>query len=529
LKATKAAIIRQAQLAKKDFANGRVSSHTKQAIDTLADYSNAAVELLELALDEAAKEQPDQALVNSFIFLFGQASEALRLDIEAGYKTALDIAEMVRKRLVTAGQSGTVDPSMILTLAQSFGTAKLDLGEELPAVVEHMIEQVGAANAGESDPAAMLGFVADLAKQVDGDAFALFSVIEESSVGMPDESRAVMGMALLFSGEAAAAEASIGWLLDPATAVRRATANALGDAARKGKVTPIMLRRMITMRNWLPEDSRPALDAVIATARRKGVPPAQWDDVEVRRIITTGIDGSGAIGVLAHCRNKRKNVLGSLVLKHGIGVRDSWAQEGMTKREIDRTFLDAAVVDQFTIGPDFLLTSIGHFLALGRQTGTMPPFGLVRFLEAVDISSVQPQLMSAASLLDTIEEGRAIGADGLEQLLADSVDLATDYVFVDSWFESGDEVDAVLVGNRQAPHKRAALIMENVLEPRREWWTQVAAWAACILYRAGNDERWQEFYALASAMVQGRALKEIPLMYKVASQTVSAWEHRQDG
>jgi hypothetical protein len=32
-------------------------------------------------------------------------------------------------------------------------------------------------------------------------------------VGVPDESRAAMGMALLFSGEAAAAEASIGWLL----------------------------------------------------------------------------------------------------------------------------------------------------------------------------------------------------------------------------------------------------------------------------------------------------------------------------
>ena len=59
-----------------------------------------------------------------------------------------------------------------------------------------------------------------------------------------------------------------------------------------------MLRRMIAIGNWLPEDSRPALDAAIATARRKGVPPAQWDDVEVRRLITTGIDGSGAIGVL---------------------------------------------------------------------------------------------------------------------------------------------------------------------------------------------------------------------------------------
>ena len=227
MKATKTVIIRQAQLAKKDISSGRVSSHAEQAVNTLADYSNAAVELLELALAEAAKEPPDQALVDSFIFLFGQASEALRLDIEAGYKTALDIAEMVRKRLVTASQSGTVDPSMIWTLAQSFGAAKLDLGEELPAVVEHVIEQVGAANAGDDGPAAMLGFVADLIKRVDGDAFALFSCLNETSVGVPDESRAAMGMALLFSGEAAAAEASIGWLMDPATVVRRAAANAL--------------------------------------------------------------------------------------------------------------------------------------------------------------------------------------------------------------------------------------------------------------------------------------------------------------
>jgi hypothetical protein len=529
LKVTKAAIIRQAQRAKKDIASGHVSRHARQAVDTLADYSNAAVELLELALDEAAKEQPDQALVDSFIFLFGKASEALRLDIEAGYKTASDIAERVRKRLVAASQSGAVDPSVILSLAQSFGVAKLDLGEVLPAVVEHLIEQVGAANAGDGDPAAMRGFVADLAKQVNGDAFALFSCFEETSVGVPDESRAAMPMALLFSGEAAAVEASIGWLLDPATPVRRATANALGDAARKGNVTPTMLRRMITMRNWLPEDSRSALDAAIATARRKGVSPAQWDEVGVRQLITTGVDGSGAIGVLAHCRNQRKNVLGSLVLKHGAGVRDAWAQEGLTQKEIDGAFLEAGLIDQFTIAPDFLPTAIGHFLALGHQTCTMPPFGLVRFLEAVGVPSVQPQLMSAASLLDTIEEGRAIGADEFEHLLADGFEVAADYFFVDSWFESGDAVDAVLMGNRGAPNRRRALIMEKVLEPRREWWAQAAAWAAYILYRNGNGERWQEFYAVASAMVQSRALQEISLMHTVAAQTVSAWEHRQDG
>lgn len=91
---------------------------------------------------------------------------------------------------------------------------------------------------------------------------------------------------------------------------------------------------MITMRNWLPEDSRGALDTAIATARRKGGSPAQWDEVEIHQLVSTGVDGSGAIGVLAHCRSKRKNLLGSLVLKHGFGVRDGWARDGITAKEI---------------------------------------------------------------------------------------------------------------------------------------------------------------------------------------------------
>jgi hypothetical protein len=49
------------------------------------------------------------------------------------------------------------------------------------------------------------------------------------------------------------------------------------------------------------------------------------------------------------------------------------------------------------------------------------------------------------------------------------------------------------------------------------------------LHQAGNDERWQDFYAAALAMVQKRALDEISLMKKVAEQTVMAWEARQIG
>ena len=180
----------------------------------------------------------------------------------------------------------------------------------------------------------------------------------------------------------------------------------------------------------------------------------------------------------------------------------------------------------FTISADFTRRAVGHFLALGHETGLMPPFGLVHFLEAVGVSSVQPELLSASSLLDTIQDGSAISTNAFEDLLAEGSDLVNDYSFLDSWFEAGDEVDALLTGNHAARKKREALIIEKVLEPRREWWAQAVSWAAYILYQAGNAERWQEFYAAALAMVQKRPLHEVSLMKIVAEQTVMASQTR---
>ena len=529
MKAKNTELLRLARLVQKDIASGRVSDNVRLAVAALADYQNPVIELLELALKQNDKEK-SRSLIDALAYLFSNALEALRFDIEAGYKTASELAESVRRRLYAAASAAETDPEVIFFLIQCLGEAKIDLGESLRAMVEQLIEKIGhehTAELGLTDPAELLGFIGDLIKQADGDEFALFSVLGESADGFPDEHRSVMATALLYSGEAAAVEASIGWLLDPAKSVRQSMANALEDAARKGNVTPTMLRRMITMRNWLPEDSRAALDGAVASARRKGVSPAQWDDVQVCQLVTTGVDGSGAIGVLAHCRNKRKNVLGSLVLKHGFGVRDAWATFGVKQKEIENAFVEVSLLDGFPVSADFIRRAVGHFLALGHETGLMPPFGLVRFLEAVGVSSVQPALLSTSSLLDSIQDGRAISAGTFDDLLAEGSGLENDYLFLDSWFEAGDEVDAVLTGNPIASKKREALIIEKVLEPRREWWAQAAAWAAYILYQAGNDERWQEFYTAALAMVQKRPLHEIALLQMVAEQTVEAAEVRQ--
>jgi hypothetical protein len=529
MKAKNTELLRLARLVQKDIASGRVSDNARLAVAALADYQNPVIELLELALKQNDKER-SRSLIDALAYLFRNALEALRFDIEAGYKTASGLAESVRRRLYTAARAADTDPDVIFFLIQCLGEAKIDLGKDLRAMVEQLIEKTGQKKTAELDlagPAELLGFIGDLVEQADGDEFALFSVLGESADGVPDEHRSVMATALLYSGEATAVEASIGWLLDPARSVRQSMASALEDAARKGNVTPTMLRRMITMRNWLPEDSRAALDAAVAAARRKGVSPAQWDDVEVCQLVTTGVDGSGAIGVLAHCRNKRKNVLGSLVLKHGFGVRDAWATFGVKQKEIESAFVEVSLLDEFPVSADFIRRAVGHFLALGHETGLMPPFGLVRFLEAVGIASVQPALLSTSLLLDNIQDGNAISANEFEDLLVEGSDLVHDYLFLASWFEAGDDVDAVLTADLIARKARELLILEKVLEPRREWWAQAAAWTGYILYQAGNDERWQEFYAAALAMVQKRPLHEITLLQMVAEQTVEASEVRQ--
>jgi hypothetical protein len=72
--------------------------------------------------------------------------------------------------------------------------------------------------------------------------------------------------------------------------------------------------------------------------------------------------------------------------------------------------------------------------------------------------------VNATSLLDTIQDGRAISHSVFEDLLAKDFDLVDDYEFMDSWFEVGDEVDAALTGNRATRRKPEALIIEKVLE-----------------------------------------------------------------
>jgi hypothetical protein len=522
-----------AKLVAKDVAAGQPGDHSRTASRLLEASPEAALDLLELLLAEGRKKRPNPKLISACVFLFGQTLESLRYGVEAGHGEARSHVKAVCARLLAAGREGEAAPELLLLLLTEFATAKLDPGEELRALMIELVERNADQAPAATDTGPMAEFAADLAKTVKGDVFALHAHLTEMGAAFPEEHRGAMAAMLLHSGEPVAREAAVGWLLDPSASVRASVAGRLAAAAPQGRVTPVMLRRMIAVRNWLPETGggRSALDHAIQACRRKGVECASWPEAQVRDILASGVDGSGAVGVLVICREGRRHALASLLLKHGIGVRDAWAQHGMSHAEVEGIQLEAGgSVDQYAVDREFLRTAAAHFLAVSLETGTLPPFGLVDFLETVGLHSVQPELLPTEALVALLEKGlepQARTPAVLDGLLTQGADLAEVYPFLDSWFEDGDQVQSLLGAKRLSGAKREAVVLEQVLEPRRRRWADLLAWTAFLLSRSDEDERWIDFYAAARALLEGRGVGDIPVMRYVAGQTVEAQRQRQ--
>jgi hypothetical protein len=519
------------KLVAKGVAAGQPGDYSLAASRQLEATPEAALGLVELLLAEGRRKRRNQKLISACVFLFGQALEYLRYGIEAGHGEACAQVDAVCARVLAAGRTGDMEPALLLLLLSEFATAKLEPGEDLRALMIGLLEQ--NADQSAADAGQMVEFAADLAKSVKGDVFALYAHLTETGAAFPEEHRGAMAAMLLQSSEPVAREAAVGWLLDPSPGVRASIADSLAEAAPRGLVTPIMLRRMIAVRNWLPETggSRSALDQAIQACRRQGVDCASWPEAQVRDVLASGVDGSGAIGILVVCREGRRHALGSLLLKHGIGVRDAWTQHGMSRAEVEGILLQTGgSVGQYAVDREFLRTATAHFLAVSLETGTLPPFGLVDFLETVGLHSVQPELMSTEALLVMLEKGiepEARTAAVLDDLLADGAELADEYPFLDSWFEDGDQVQSLLGGKRLSTARREAVVLEQVLEPRRHRWTALLAWTAFLLSRSDEDECWMDFYAAARALADGRGVGDLAIMRYVAGQTVEAQKHRQ--
>jgi hypothetical protein len=114
------------------------------------------------------------------------------------------------------------------------------------------------------------------------------------------------------------------------------------------------------------------------------------------------------------------------------------------------------------------------------------------------------------------------------ELLARSRAVVDRFGFLDSWFEEGAEVEQLLGGKRMARAKRVALVRESLLPKNAPKWADRLARTALLLRHCENEEPWQEFFVSAKEALAGRSLAEVPLMNRVAENTVEAFAARVD-
>ena len=518
-------LARLGKLVAADVATGKPGPHSRSASNFLELQPQAVLELLEMVVAEAGKKRRNEKAVTAYAYMIGQALEFTRYGIEAGHANAVELAESVRKRLLVLGEGGQVEPALLLLTLSQFATAKLNPGPELRELMEHLAAKM-APEIAKSEPVGGLEqHFGELTREVDGDPFLLYAHIGEMSEAFPEDHRAAMGFMMLQCAEAPVREAALGWLLDASASVRNSMSSALEYSAAATGVSGVMLRRMIALRNWLPEPDRESLDRAIHACRRKGVEISPWPSPQVCEVLASVIDGAGAQSIFVVAREGRRNAIACVLLKHGIGIRDAWARHGLTRGELDQFLVQVEGIDLLPISLDYVRIAVAHALAVQKTPDVMPPFPLLDVLETAGLQSIQPEKLPADRVLTMLADASdpaILHPEMAAEVLKASRDLAQEMETLDSWFEDDTEVEQLVNIQTRSRAKSIEAVRDKLLPLRTNKWVERLSWTSLTLQHGEEDGPWQEFFVSARELNMGRPINEIPLMMHVAANTVDA-------
>ena len=442
---------------------------------------------------------------------------------EAGQGFSAVVIDQVRTMIARQIAEGKLPPPAAMVLAAAFTRNGIDLGDVLRNALNAAMAQRGRERAGEAppDPASMLK---GLAEACDHDPFLIHTELAAMIAATPAELQLALLDTLVQADSPDLREAAIGWLLaEPAIAAP--FARRIETAAKQGLVSASSVAHLMVMRNWVPDDRKPGIDAIIKAARVQAPAHSRRSSVQVRELLISERDGAGAQSVFASVKEGRDHALVSILVKQGHGVRDAWVARSLGKAEVDEMLARVTTeMPHHEATAEDVSLLISAALADGGATGTMPPFGLLQAARLIALTDVTPTSMSAIDLISTLladadearlsEQATSRAPRTSGQWLAYSSNLQ-------SWFENGDEVEAARKGKRKKADRITAII-QDVLEPHRAFWAEVIACSAFARRGSGDDTMWVDMALVAREFAGDRPLTDLPLARFIAVQTDAA-------
>ncbi len=479
---------------------GAVASVAAAALASEGDLSRDAQALLSAALDEARM--------------------AVENDVPEGAALIAALAATLMARDTTE----PFPPGLRLTLAKVYASAGL-VPPPFATLTDGPI--LDDSVAGMPDLDALLG---PMLREF-GDAPAqAHGALSEMLAGLPAEPAAALVSMIVARPGPLEARLGLYWLLDPRPELRLAAATALLSRAGAGAGgLPADLAALLpTIRKWLPEDgARAAVDGAIRRQMRDGIARPAPGHLIIHRAAASLPDGAGAQSLIASVQIGSRRAVAMAMLKLGHGVKDAFLLPCTSATEQKR--LLARVLDEIEthdIPPEALSAALARGLGEGLALGRLPATGMVDKVEIWGPEALLPTGSGAGDILATIGATQALAELSQAKsraLVQASEDWPERFDHLDSWFEdSGPLREAI--GRARTETGQETAVWKH-LEARRDWWARILASAAAVLQGAG-DPVWLSFAAVAQALIDGTALKRLPIMAEIVDMTLEVWEAR---
>ncbi len=500
-----------------------------------------AFPLLRLLLTRYAPDGRQQTLPPDYAVCLGLLEEALtqiRYSVERNRPTAVAMAEQLQREIAAQGFRPEVDVRVQQDFIMALHGAKLELH---PSIREKAVEVAGyyaRFSAGKGAPD-LDGLFTRLVREIKPmNAFDVLEPVLAEMAVMPTDGQVVLAAGMLASSQSVFHDLAVLMLLHPEPLVRTRLPELYRAPACLGNLSPVGLRRLIGLRNWLPVDERPEVDALIKATRVAGVTVAPLPSTELVAVHASPFDGSGTQAAWIAVKDRRRYRIESLLVRQGYGVREAFSQPDLTKRELEGAIRQMSTrVGTFPVDGVYLRRMIGHFIAVGQSRGVPPPPQLLSTNEWAGGGYWTPELVSSADEIERLAPAfrASVIAEREQGVLAASKHWPESEPFAASWFEDDARIEALLREQIGGPDRwlaclpqAASALMSGLLEPKRDVWIERLLWMALLSAACQHDRPpmpWPAFVVIAKALQRGTPLAEVPLMQAVAERSVqSAWQ-----
>lgn len=495
----------------------------------------ATEEITRALFAETRAKRPKSNRIDGYIYLLGEAMDELRLsrnggDVDAGREVAGILALIG----VEAAKAST-SPAMLMMIARTLKQAGLDPPVQLQDAMGKSLAMHDGGPAAHPKRSDLHAQLESIAADFGNDAFALHTELAAMAAAFPLEAQAALIVGLFESKNAVVRAAALGFVLSPEPKLAQAALAGCAQAADRAALDDGASSRLVMMRPWLQsEQVRSEADAVIARLRRRAAAkgpatPASKAGAIVELCYATVCDGAGAQSVVAVCKLGRQWGLVSVLIKDEEGVCDAWVGRGLSKRELN------ALVAQMVLEANAGLTSFAFVRqrlgdALGRNlAASPPPYGLVEVLELLGLGVIAPARIDPGAVIDALLSGApdtSVSPTAVALAHQRSRTWVQGGTMMETWFEAGPEVEALLSPIRGRA-KREAAVLKTLLPRRRDFWMGQLAWTAATLKdHAGDDPLWLDMALVGRDLGTATAVADVALMQSIAKETVRAFERR---